>query len=95
MRGQKGSEYEGGHRVPFFVRWPAGVPGEPRDIETLAAHIDILPTLEIADVNPPASLDLDGKSLLLLLRGEGDWPERTLACIRSVSTSPSAGASRR
>ncbi|MCB1020980.1 MAG: arylsulfatase [Acidobacteria bacterium] len=79
MRGQKGSEYEGGHRVPFFVRWPAGKFGEPRDVETLAAHIDILPTLaEIAEVNLSASLDIDGKSLLPLLRGEGDWPERTL-----------------
>ncbi len=22
MRGKKGSQYEGGHRVPFFLRWP-------------------------------------------------------------------------
>ena len=27
MRGQKGSEYEGGHRVPFFIRWPKGRAG--------------------------------------------------------------------
>lgn len=24
MRGRKGSEYDGGHRVPFFVHWPKG-----------------------------------------------------------------------
>ena len=24
MRGRKGSEYEGGHRVPFFLHWPKG-----------------------------------------------------------------------
>ncbi len=24
MRGNKGSEYDGGHRVPCFIRWPAG-----------------------------------------------------------------------
>ena len=24
MRGKKGSYYDGGHRVPFFIRWPAG-----------------------------------------------------------------------
>lgn len=80
MRGKKGSEYEGGHRVPFFVRWPAGGLGEARDVPTLAAHIDVLPTLaEIAGASVPADLDIDGKSLLPLLRGEGDWPERTLA----------------
>src|SRR5690606_21808308 len=32
MRGQKGSEYEGGHRVPFFIRWPQGNIGGGRDI---------------------------------------------------------------
>ena len=80
MRGQKGSEYEGGHRVPFFVRWPAGGLGEARDVATLAAHIDVLPTLaEMAGVTAPAELDLDGKSLLPLLRSQGEWPDRTLA----------------
>ena len=45
MRGQKGSSYDGGHRVPFFIRWPAGGIKGGRDIETLSAHIDVLPTL--------------------------------------------------
>jgi arylsulfatase A-like enzyme len=45
MREQKVSEYEGGHRVPFFIRWPTGGLSVPRDIEELAAHIDVLPTL--------------------------------------------------
>jgi arylsulfatase A-like enzyme len=80
MRGQKGSEYEGGHRVPFFVRWPAGGLGEARDVPALAAHVDVLPTLaEIARANAPAELDVDGMSLLPLLRGQGEQPERTLA----------------
>jgi hypothetical protein len=79
MRGKKGSEYEGGHRVPFFVRWPGGDLGQPRDIPNLAAHIDVLPTLaEFAAAPVPANLDIDGKSLVPLLRGQGDWPERTL-----------------
>lgn len=25
MRDQKGSEYEGGHRVPCFIRWPEAI----------------------------------------------------------------------
>ena len=44
MKGQKGSADEGGVRVPFFVRWSGHItPG--RDVDTIAAHIDILPTL--------------------------------------------------
>ncbi len=78
MRGRKGSEYDGGHRVPFFVRWPAGRLGEPRDINTLAAHIDVLPTFaDIAGAGERADLDWDGTSLLPLLRGEV-WSDRTL-----------------
>ena len=79
MRGKKGSQYEGGHRVPFFVRWPAGNLGQPRDIANLSAHIDVLPTLaELAGVSVPAGIDIDGKSLVPLLKGSGDLPSRTL-----------------
>ena len=79
MRGIKGSEYEGGHRVPFFLRWPAGSLGPPRDIVSLTAHIDALPTLaELCQLDPPEGVDWDGRSLAPLLRSQGDWPERTL-----------------
>merc|ERR1711903_135375 len=30
MRGRKGSEYDGGHRVPFFIHWPKGGLGPVR-----------------------------------------------------------------
>ena len=45
MRERKGSQYDGGHRVPFFIRWPAGGIDGPKDVGRLAAHIDVLPTL--------------------------------------------------
>ena len=80
MRGQKGSQYDGGHRVPFFVRWPAGGIGGGRDEHRLAAHFDVLPTLaELCGLEIPARVALDGVSLAPLLRGNpADWPERTL-----------------
>ncbi len=79
MRGRKGSEYDGGHRVPFFVRWPSGGIGEPRAVDNLTAHIDVLPTLaEIGGARDRPELDWDGISLMPLLQG-GNWPERTLA----------------
>jgi arylsulfatase A-like enzyme len=81
MRGTKGSEYDGGHRVPFFVHWPAGGLSGGRDIDALTAHIDVLPTLaELCGVEIPDGLDLDGRSLVPLLKqsdGAGR-PERTL-----------------
>lgn len=80
MRGGKGSEYEGGHRVPFFIRWPsAGVSGG-RDIDILTAHIDVLPTIvELAGLAVPSAPPLDGSSLApLLLEKPTDWPNRTL-----------------
>ena len=80
MRGAKGSEYEGGHRVPFFIRWPAGGITNGRDLPQLTAHVDLLPTLvELCGLAAPSGLPLDGQSLAPLLRGEtANWPDRTL-----------------
>ena len=80
MRGRKGSPYEGGHRVPFFLRWPAGGFVGGRDAGQLAAHIDLLPTLiELCRLKPPAATRFDGMSFARLLRNEAaDWPDRTL-----------------
>jgi arylsulfatase A-like enzyme len=80
MRGAKGSEYDGGHRVPLFIRWPKGRIGGGRDVDQLAAHVDVLPTLaDLCGLKRPAGPPLDGKSLAPLLRGKADaWPDRTL-----------------
>jgi len=40
MRGHKEQYYEGGHRVPFFVRWPGAGLDKPRDIDELTHSID-------------------------------------------------------
>ncbi len=80
LRGAKGTPYDGGIRVPFLIRWPGRLePG--RVVDRLAAHIDVFPTLlEACGVPLPAGLEVDGKSLMPLLRGDADvaWPERTL-----------------
>lgn len=80
MRGAKGSEYEGGHRVPCFIHWPAGNLTGPRDIDTLTAHIDILPTLiDVCGLKRPAGPKLHGRSLKPLLYGRsGDWKGRAI-----------------
>ncbi len=80
MRDGKGSEYEGGHRVPLFVRWPAGKLGGSRDIDQLTAHVDLLPTLvALLDLKRPEGVSWDGRSLVPLLTGHVEsWPDRVL-----------------
>jgi len=80
MRGTKGSEYDGGHRVPCFLRWPGGGIRPGRDIQRITAHVDLLPTLaELCGAPKPKGVALDGKSLAPLLTGSGeDWPDRVL-----------------
>ena len=92
LRGQKGTVYEGGIRVPFFVRWPAKL--RPAKVDQIAAHIDVVPTLlEAAGIDPPAGLKLDGVSLMPLLTGANDdWPERTLYIQWQRGISPSSTA---
>ena len=79
LRNRKGTVYEGGIRVPFFVRWKGHISGG-KTADTPAAHIDITPTiLEACGVPAPKGVTMDGRSLLPLLTAKkADWPERTL-----------------
>ena len=80
MRGTKGSEYEGGHRVPCFVRWPAGHLDGGRNVNRLTAHLDLLPTLiDLCSLEEPAEVTFDGTSIAPLLKGDNaEWPDRIL-----------------
>ncbi|RMG02844.1 MAG: sulfatase [Planctomycetota bacterium] len=84
MSGAKGGLVDGGHRVPCFVYWPEGNLGPARDIDTLTAHIDWLPTLvELCGLELPRPIDFDGMSLAGLLRGtQRKWPDRCLVVER-------------
>jgi len=80
LRGSKGSEYEGGHRVPFFVRWPAGGLTGGRDVDQLVAHYDVLPTfVDLLGLDFTPAKPLDGISFKRLLVDEDSgWPNRIL-----------------
>ncbi len=79
LRGAKTQVFEGGIRAPFFMRWPERLEAG-RKIETIAAHIDVMPTLlDACEVESPRNGGLDGISLLPLMRdAEIDWPSRAL-----------------
>ena len=80
MRGKKGSEYDGGHRVPFFIHWPKGGIEGGKDVDQLTAHIDLRPTLtELCDVPAIDGPVADGTSLVSILEGDQDrLRDRTL-----------------
>ncbi len=68
FRGQKGTVYQGGLRVPGIIEWP-GKLRTPRATAVPAVTTDMLPTLvELAGAKLPAR-PLDGLSLVPLLDG--------------------------
>ncbi len=81
MRGQKGTPYNGGTRVPALWRWPAAFKGGV-DIDALTAHIDIFPTfteLSGATLTDAARQQFSGRSLVPLLRDpRATWADRML-----------------
>ncbi len=81
LRAWKGTAYEGGIRVPCFMRWP-GRWQAGRDIDHIASVIDMAPTLlDACGVSTDGGPHFDGWSLAPLLAGAsepGGWPEREL-----------------
>lgn len=80
MRGVKGFPYDGGHRVPFFVRWPAGGLPQGADVDRLTANVDVMPTLlDLCGVPVPPGRTFHGRSLVPLMYGRDDpWPDRAV-----------------
>lgn len=81
LRAGKTTYYDGGHRVPCWVRWPNGKLGEARDIDTLTQNTDLLPTLcDLCGVPAPKGEKADdlyrGTSLAGLLKGTAKLPDR-------------------
>ena len=79
-RGWKVTNFEGGLRVPLFIKWPLRIAPDTR-IDAPVAHIDLLPTLAAAaGAAIPPGIDIDGLNLLPLATGDGmtKWPRTTL-----------------
>ncbi len=70
LRGNKGSIWEGGLRVPGIIEWPDGI--KPRITSHPASTMDILPTLvDLVGLPQDSMLDrIDGMSIKPLLAGE-------------------------
>ena len=73
MRGKKGSEYEGGHRVPFIAHWPAAGWNTMHRCDIVCHAVDVVPTVVgLAGGKKPQSLRWDGVSIETLLDPKQD-----------------------
>ena len=88
LRGYKADAWEGGHRIPFLVRWPGVV--EPESVCPQLIHqADLLATFaDIWDVELPETAGEDSFSLMPLLQGD-DQPIRETSVSCSIRGVPS------
>jgi arylsulfatase A-like enzyme len=87
LRGAKADAWEGGHRVPFVVRWPGVV--EPGSVcDQLVHQADLLRTFaDVLGTTLPENAGEDSVSLLPLLQGAKD-PVREHAVSASIGGVP-------
>lgn len=77
LRGEKGSLYEGGIRVPTFVNWPGKL--KPGRIGSPLGVADWMPTFcALAGHEPDTDLRWDGQNIWPVLSGEAVPPARLL-----------------
>ena len=75
LRGKKGQTWEGGQRVPAFVRWPGKIPSGQLCSEVLTS-MDILPTLTALAGGKLPEKKIDGKDIFEVLQGKAQSPHK-------------------
>ena len=75
LRAGKGWLYDGGVKIPLFVKWNGHF--QPReDNQSIVMLMDVFPTL--AEITANKSLDTNGKSFVSVLKDKEKWNERTV-----------------
>jgi arylsulfatase A-like enzyme len=70
LRGMKSDAWDGGHRVPYVVRWP-GVIASGRVSDEIICHTNLMATCaELLGETLPLDAGVDSFSILPVLRGE-------------------------
>jgi arylsulfatase A len=86
FRGHKADIFEGGHRVPFIVRWPDKVKPGGSSPQTVCLTDFMATAAEIVGAKLPAGAAEDSVSLLPVLLGT-DGPRRTALVSHSINGS--------
>ena len=96
MREQKGSVFDGGHRVACFARWPGNFQTGIK-VQQLTSCRDWLPTLiDLCDLQPSSPIDFDGQSIATLLTANNQqWPDRTMFVERQADQPRLVGGGKR
>jgi uncharacterized sulfatase len=70
-RGWKLTLFEGGIRVPMFIKWPGKIAPQTV-VDAPVAHIDVMPTIAAAaGADLPQGVEIDGRSMLDAAMGTG------------------------
>jgi len=78
LRGQKGTLYEGGIRVPLIIKWPKVVAPQSLCRQPVISD-DFFPTiLQVAEIDTNPDQPLDGKSIVPLLKDDGSFHRNEL-----------------
>ncbi|RMB64158.1 DUF4976 domain-containing protein [Dokdonia sinensis] len=76
LKAGKGWLYEGGIRVPFFIKWEKEI--EPKvDDKSIVVGMDIFPTLLDLALDQKVE-GIDGMSMEPVLKGKESWDDRTV-----------------
>ncbi|TWT52249.1 Arylsulfatase [Thalassoglobus neptunius] len=86
LRGMKGDAWEGGHRVPFIVRWPGKVsPGS--ECDHLIGFVDLLATVgDIVDADLPSAAGPNSVSFFDSMTGEATTSPRETIVLHHSGT---------
>ena len=86
LRGHKGTNFEGGFRVPFIVRWPGRVPAGTRSDQIITLADTLATTAGLLGQTLPASAGVDSYDLSGVMLGEAAGrPVRTTAVLQTGS----------
>lgn len=84
-RGWKADAFEGGHRVPFIVRWPEHVAPGTRCTQTITLADVMATCAEVVGFELAANTAEDSASLLGILNGSKDGPVHEVVVHHSIS----------
>ena len=78
LRSEKHSQYEGGIRMPFIIRWPDGIEGGQIDSVSVVSALDLLPSFaSMLEVDLEDRV-LDGENRYGVLTGQPEERESIL-----------------